>query len=173
MPRLTIIAGPNGAGKSTSSKSLLQERGIEAFDFDKEFYNTWRLFDFDPAVERGVRESIEEKYLEAKQNAIIHKNDFAFETNYHLPGVLETLADFKEAKFETELIFIALLSPDQAIERVKKRVAEKGHSVDKETITERFYSGLKILDQTFEDYQSFTLNLSLENDFHFKNYHQY
>jgi shikimate kinase len=78
LPRLSIIAGPNGAGKSTSSKSLLQDLGLEAFDFDKEFYNTWKLFSYDPAVENGVRESTEEKFLEAKQNAIVHQNDFAF-----------------------------------------------------------------------------------------------
>ncbi len=166
MPRLTIIAGPNGAGKSTISKSLLEEQGIEAFDFDKEFYNTWgNLFGFDPMVESGVRESIEIKFSEAKLNSLQEKRNFAFETNYHVPIVIDTLASFKAAKFETELIFIALLSPEQAIKRVKRRVAEKGHSVDRETIIERFYSGLNVLDETFDKYESFTLNLSLENDF--------
>jgi predicted ABC-type ATPase len=165
LPRLTIIAGPNGAGKSTSSKSLLKEQGIEAFDFDKEFYNSWKVFGYDPAVERGVRESAEKKFIEARAAAIQERKSFAFETNYHVPEVIKNVSEFRQNNFETELIFIALLSPDQAIERVKTRVAQKGHSVDSETIIERFYSGLKILDETFDHYESFTLNLSLENDF--------
>ena len=32
-----VIAGPNGAGKSTSSKRIVEEYGIEAFDWDKHF----------------------------------------------------------------------------------------------------------------------------------------
>jgi adenylate kinase family enzyme len=52
LPILTIIAGPNGAGKSTLSKGLLSDSGIEAFDFDKEFYAIWFEFGYDPAVEQ-------------------------------------------------------------------------------------------------------------------------
>jgi predicted ABC-type ATPase len=164
LPRLTIIAGPNGAGKSTFSESLLQEQGIEAFDFDKEFHATWKLFSYDPAVEHGVRESIGEKFDNAKQDAIIRKTNFAFETNYHIPTIREIVIEFKAAGFETELIFIALISPSHAIERVKNRVANKGHSVDIHTIRERFEKGLELLDNSFSDYDSFTLFMSKDMD---------
>jgi predicted ABC-type ATPase len=162
LPRLTIIAGPNGAGKSTSSKSLLQEQGIEAFDYDKEFYGTWKLFGYDPPVEQGVRESITEKFDNAIQNAIHQKTNFGFETNYHAPIITNILNRFKAAGFETELLFIALPSPEEAIKRVKKRVANGGHAVDPATIKERFEKGLELLNNTFKEYDSFTLFLSLE-----------
>jgi len=38
-PKLIIIAGPNGAGKSTVSNDIVAEFNINAFDFDKEYYN--------------------------------------------------------------------------------------------------------------------------------------
>ena len=164
MPRLTIIAGPNGAGKSTFSKKLLEEQGIEAFDFDKEFYNTWKRFDYDPAVERGVRESVADKFDEAKQNAIINRTNFAFETNYHIDTIIDTVTKFKAAGFETELLFIALLSADLAIERVKNRVLNNGHSVDIHTIRDRFEKGLELFNETIKEYGSVTLFLSKDMD---------
>lgn len=163
MPVLTIIAGPNGAGKSTHSKELLSDSGIEAFDFDKEFYSLWSEFSFDPGVEQGVYNRTQELYIERRENALVDGQDFAFETNYHTDDVLRVLDKFKEKNYRTELIFICLESPEAAIERVKDRVKKGGHSVDEGTIRSRFQRGLSLLDSTFDRYDLVTIYISGEN----------
>ena len=142
MPVLTIIAGPNGAGKSTHSKELLADFGIEAFDFDKEFYAIWSGFNFDPYVEQGAFERAQKLYLDRRSVALQKKQNFAFETNYHTSEIHSVVEMFKSNRYHTELVFICLKSPDIAIERVKDRVAKGGHSVDEVTIRKRFQDGL-------------------------------
>lgn len=163
MPTLTIIAGPNGAGKSTHSKELLSDTGIEAFDFDKEFYAVWSRFSFDPLVEQGAINRTHELYIERRDSALAERRDFAFETNYHTAEVLNVVNNFKASGYWVELIFVCLESPEMAMERVKDRVKKGGHSVDEGTIRSRFESGLKRLDNTFEQFDLVTIYLSIEN----------
>jgi predicted ABC-type ATPase len=91
LPYLTIIAGPNGAGKSTTSKLLLLDRGITAFDFDKEFYDEWERFSSDPILENRIREFTTNKFLELRQKALIDKANFSYETNLNTLEVIKTL----------------------------------------------------------------------------------
>ena len=160
MPVLTIIAGPNGAGKSTHSKDLLLHIGIEAFDFDKEFYSIWAQFGFDPMIEQGAFDKAEKLYFERKHEALQNNKDFAFETNYHTRQVLSILDDFRARGYYLELIFICLDSSEIAIERVKDRVAKGGHSVDEATIRERFSKGLQLLDESFHSFDTISIYLS-------------
>lgn len=157
MPFLTIVAGPNGAGKSTHSADLTKHRGVEAFDFDKEFYSIWRQFQFDPNVEAGAIARTQELYTERKSEALASGSNFAFETNFHTDEVLSVAETFKEREYTVELIFIFLETPETAIERVNERVAKGGHLVSEETIRERFRSGLTRLDNTFNRFDSLFL----------------
>lgn len=160
MPYLSIIAGPNGAGKSTMSQSLLLERNITAFDFDKEFDSIWKQFDYDDAILEGAWNSTSNKFLQLKEEALLKKQNFAYETNFHTQDVIKTVEEFKRNGFTIELIFLALPNVEMAIERVKDRVLKKGHGVSIETITERFKSGLEILDRNFQSFDIFTLVIS-------------
>lgn len=164
MPILTIIAGPNGAGKSTHSKELLTDFGIEAFDFDKEFYSIWSQFNFDPYIEEGAFERAQRLYTDKRSTAIQKKQNFAFETNFHTQQVLSVIEVFRSNHYHVELIFICLESPDFAIERVKDRVAKGGHSVDDVTIQQRFNDGLHMLDETFHLFDLVSIYLSRQND---------
>jgi predicted ABC-type ATPase len=161
---LYIIAGPNGAGKSTNSKALLGwfNFSLTAFDYDKELYATWKRFGFDPAVEEGVRDSVGRLFSDRKNSAIAGNADFAFETNYHDAVIQETVFLFREAGYQTVLLFLALPDEEIAIERVKRRVALGGHSVDEQTIRERYQRGLLHLDQTFDLFDQVYLLLSNE-----------
>jgi len=163
LPVLTIIAGPNGAGKSTHSKELLSESGIEAFDFDKEFYAIWGQFSFDPAIEQGAYNRAQERYLERRTEALDQDKSFAFETNYHTDDLLRVIDLFKSKGYRTELIFICLETPELAIERVKQRVLKGGHFVDEATIKTRFDSGLRLLDKTFQKFDLVTIYRSEQN----------
>ena len=163
MPTLTIIAEPNGAGKSTHSKELLGHLGIEAFDFDKEFYSIWASFDFDPLVEQGAFDRANELYLERRLFAIAQKQNFSFETNYHTKEIIEVINLFKSSDYRVELIFICLENVSLAIDRVKDRVAKGGHFVDELTIKERFEKGITHLDQTYDLFDMVSIYKSKTN----------
>ena len=160
MPVLTIIAGPNGAGKSTHSNDFIKEPGIESFDFDKEFYSIWSQFGFDPYIEQGAFDRAQNLYIERRTIALQQNQDFAFETNYHTREILSVIHLFKSNGYKIELIFICLENTNIAFERVKDRVAKGGHSVDEETIQERFKSGLTLLDESFQLYDMVSIYLS-------------
>lgn len=164
MPVLTIIAGPNGAGKSTHSKELLTPFGIDAFDFDKEFYSIWSQFSFDPYIEQSVFERAQKLYTDRRSAAIQQKQNFSFETNFHTDQIFPVIEAFRSNHYHIELIFICLESPEVAIYRVKDRVAKGGHSVDEITIRERFENGLNILDESFHLFDLVSIYLSKMKD---------
>jgi predicted ABC-type ATPase len=159
-----VIAGPNGAGKSTNSKVILDEEGITAFDYDIELFQLWSKFSFDPVVEDGIRESVNDKFLLLKEEALINKTSFAFETNYNQISSFDTVKQFGESGHKIILIFILLPNVGAAIERVKTRVANGGHSVSEPTIKERFANGLTQLDNTFVAFDEVYIYLSKEKE---------
>ncbi|MDW3209283.1 MAG: zeta toxin family protein [Reichenbachiella sp.] len=163
IPTLTVIAGPNGAGKSSHSKSLVADFGIEAFDFDKEFYSAWKKFGYDPVIEEGVKNSITEKFNQGLDFAFSKKNHFAFETNFNNPLVIDHVRRAKAEGLQTNLIYIGLSSPKQAEFRVNRRVQKKGHFVDVETIHERFYAGLDMLDNHYQEFDLISIYESQDN----------
>lgn len=163
MPVLTVIGGPNGAGKSTHSKELLEDYGIEAFDFDKSFYSIWSQFSFDPAIEQSAFDGALDLYVNQRASALTKNQNFAFETNYHTKDILPVVNLFKSKGYTVELIFIFLESTSIAIERVKDRVAKGGHPVDEETIIQRFNNGLTLINESFQVFDSVSLYLSEQN----------
>lgn len=160
MPVLIIIAGPNGAGKSTHSKDLISDFGIESFDFDKEFYSIWSQFSFDPSIEQGAFDRAQNLYLERRIKALQQNQNFAFESNYHTREIITVINLFRLNGYKIELIFICLEDVTTAIERVRERVAKGGHSVEEETIRERFINGLALLDESFHLFDSVSIYLS-------------
>jgi predicted ABC-type ATPase len=164
LPVLTIIAGPNGAGKSTHSKELLTDFGIEAFDFDKEFHAIWSEFNFDPYIEQGAFQRAQKSYTNRRAAALEKKQNFAFETNFHTADVLSVVEMFRSNRYHIELIFICLENPLVAVERVKDRVAKGGHSVDEDTIRNRFTAGLNMLEENFNAFDLVSIYLSKPND---------
>jgi predicted ABC-type ATPase len=164
LPVLTVIAGPNGAGKSTHSKELLADFGIEAFDFDKEFYAIWSEFNLDPFIEQGVFERAQKLYTDRRTVALQNKQNFAFETNYHTNEIFSVVELFRSRRYHLELIFICLESSEIAVERVKDRVAKGGHSVDETTIKKRFGDGLDLLDTSFPQFDLVSIYLSKQNN---------
>ncbi len=163
MPVLTVIGGPNGAGKSTHSKELLMHLGIEAFDFDKEFYSIWSRYGFDPHVEQGAFDQARDLYMDRRVSAIRQNQNFAFETNYHTKEILPVINLFRSNGYTTELVFICLKNTGTAIERVKDRVAKGGHPVGEETIKERFKDGLALFDESFHQFDVVSIYMSKQN----------
>lgn len=143
---------------------LLTHFGIEAFDFDKEFYSIWSQFSFDPYIEQGAFDRAQKLYIDRRTAAIQQKQNFAFETNFHTKQIFSVVDIFRSNGYHVELIFICLESPDIAIDRVKDRVAKGGHSVDEMTIRERFKNGLSLLDESFHQFDLVSIYLSKQKD---------
>lgn len=162
MPVLTIIAGPNGAGKSSNSKDLLAEWNIEAFDFDKAFYNFWSHVDFDPGVEEGAFDRALNHYDDLKTDALEKGRDFAFESNYHTRQIFSTLDQFKSKGYLLRLLFIFLDNVETAKDRVDDRFLKGGHWVDYDTVQYRFDRGLELLDESFDRYDEVYLFQSMD-----------
>lgn len=150
MPTLSIIAGPNGAGKSSLSAELYENTGVKPFDFDYEFLLRWSQFSFDPSLEQTIHLRTQEEYERRKTESLSNCTDFAFETNYHDESVLRTILEFRNKGHRIEVIFLFLSSPQEAVSRVNTRVLQGGHAVSIQTIHERFYMGLSLLDKTFD-----------------------
>lgn len=141
MPNLYIIAGCNGAGKTTASFTVLPEM----LDCD-EFINA-------DEIARGLsplnpnKAAIEAGRLMLARIArlISRRLDFAFETTLSSKSYVNTIKEAKIQGYKVTLIFFWLDSVELAIERVKARVIEGGHSIPTDVIRRRYHAGLKNL----------------------------
>lgn len=151
-PKFFIIAGPNGAGKSTSSKEMLKQYGIEAFDWDAEFYKLWSRFGYDPAVEKGVKDRTTELFNEHLDKALEEGKDVAYETNFHIDYHFEREGLAKQKGFETVLYFFFVESTDICNKRVRLRHDLGGHFVDEKTVVFRWNEGLSRLNKALSTF---------------------
>ena len=154
-PQLFVFAGPNGAGKSTLSEAFVSP-GTFVFDGDKEIMllkqkfpetDSSNIFD---AVNGHIFESLKEK-------AISVKSDFGFETNFRAKEVINSVDQFKQAGYQTRLIFIGLDSLEASIDRVNLRVKNGGHFVDIANITANYSKGMENLVKYYKDFDSVLL----------------
>jgi predicted ABC-type ATPase len=146
-PFFFIIAGPNGAGKSTSSTAILKRYGVKAFDWDAEFYSTWKRFGYDPAVENGVKDSTTEKFEEHLKKAFKEGIHVAYETNFHTDFHFKREELARKNGFETILIFFLVDNIITCNERVQERYDLGGHFVEPKTVKYRWEEGLKRLNK--------------------------
>ena len=160
-PKLIIIAGPNGAGKSTLSSDIVANYNLTPFDFDKEYYQIWAKYSYDPAVQRGCKEFVSEKFEELIKTAFNNSKSFCFETNYHTTDIIQYLDLADKFDFEKYIYFIGLKSVELCKERVQFRVDHKGHYVPNEEIEFRYRKGFEILDNSFNRYDKVIISESL------------
>ena len=138
---LYIIAGCNGAGKTTASFTILPEilnckefvnadeiaKGLSPFQPEKVAFESGRI------MLKRINELLESK------------DDFAFETTLSTKSYKQKVIEAQNKKYKVTLLFFWLETVELAIERVKTRVLEGGHNIDKETIKRRYYRGIKNL----------------------------
>ena len=68
---------------------------------------------------------------------------FSFETTASGTNYVKHLKQAKTQGYKIHLIFLWLSNPQQAVKRVAQRVQQGGHHVSEDTITRRYYSGIK------------------------------
>jgi len=114
-PQFFIIAGPNGAGKSTYGHQHVPE-GTHLFNGDEVYAELLRKYpDYDPVkLQGGVPYRLEKE----RGEAIALGRDFAFETNYSTDLATEIADTFRNAGYETNLVYFGLDNADAAGMRV-------------------------------------------------------
>ncbi len=135
--RIIIIAGPNGAGKTTFAREYLPKEGdcptfINA-DLIAEGLSPFRP---DVAAIRSGRVMLSE----IKRHVAAGRS-FAFETTLSGQAYVARIRRWRAEGYRVTLMFLALPTPEEAIERVRLRVSQGGHDVHEDVIRRRFASG--------------------------------
>lgn len=162
-PQFIVIGGPNGAGKSTTSKELLQQHNILAFDWDQRFHEKWNRFGFDPTIMEGVCEATNEEFNNHVLDAFSAKSSLAYETNFHSDFNFRLAKEAKSKGYQTVLYFLAMDKVETCIERVHERVLKGGHDVSRETIEYRFNAGFNMLNQAITHYDKIYIHDSSDS----------
>lgn len=157
MPVLTVIAGPNGAGKTRfssyfKSKGLISVTTLNIDEINKKVDETELSYDF-LRIEEQKRKQVNQIFLNEAKQAIKEKRDFCFESNLSSLYQISPVQLFDETGYQLNLIYIFLDSINKSTERVNKRSQqEKGHFVSNKLIEQNFHGGLKLLNDSFSDW---------------------
>lgn len=144
-PEFWIVAGPNGSGKSTL---------YESTDFETEGGSIWIInpdllsariaqierLDATYANIEAVRRI--ESWLEASIRA--HQT-IGVETVLSTDKYRRLVSAAKKLRFQINLIYVLLATPEMHVERVRLRVRKGGHNVPVEKILERRSRSLRQL----------------------------
>lgn len=138
---LYIISGCNGAGKTTASFTILPE----VLDC-KEFVNA-------DEIAKGLSPFQPEKVAFEAGRIMLHRINelleseevFAFETTLATKSYKSKITLAQEKGYKVILLFFWLQDVELAIERVKTRVIEGGHNIEKTVIKRRYINGIKNL----------------------------
>lgn len=138
---LYIIAGCNGAGKTTASFNILPEL-LNC----KEFVNADEIArGLSPFRPENVSLEAGRIMLTRIQELLKEKDDFAFETTLATKSFKNTIGTAQKLGYQVTLIFFWLDSEQLAIDRVKNRILEGGHSIPVDVIRRRYRAGLRNL----------------------------
>ena len=148
-PQFFILAGPNGAGKSTYGHEHVLE-GTHIFNGDLVYAELLQRYpDYDPEkLKGGVPSRLEKE----RDEAIAQRRDFAFESNYSNDLAIEITETFKNAGYETNLIYFGLDDVETAAIRVDTRVALGGHYISTEEIIFNYEEGIKRVKENMSRY---------------------
>ncbi|MEO1583731.1 MAG: zeta toxin family protein [Planctomycetota bacterium] len=137
-PSVVILAGPNGAGKTTASPFVIRDTlGIR--EFVNADHIAQGLAGFAPETTAIAAGRI---MLNRLHELGRNRRTFAFETTLATRSFAPWLRELRSTGYAVRLVFLALLTPEQAVERVRLRVSQGGHDVPEDVIRRRFYRGL-------------------------------
>ena len=134
MKTVYVIAGPNGSGKTTFAETYFTEQ-IECFNFINADLIAKGLSPLRPEnskIEAG-------RILFRKIDEFADRAEtFVFESTLSGIGHVRRITALRERGYRVVIFYLRLASPELAIERVKNRVAEGGHSIPKVDLRRRF-----------------------------------
>lgn len=138
LKEIVIIGGPNGAGKTTTAGILLPEFfGLHPFLNADEIARELCPEDVESAAFAAGRQMIE------MMRALVRDGQsFAFETTCSGRSYLPMLKECRAGGWRISLYYFWLLSPQNSVARVARRVSQGGHSIPADVIFRRFKTGL-------------------------------
>lgn len=141
MKNLYIIAGCNGAGKTTASYTVLPEMlGCREFVNADEIARGLSPFNPEGSAIQAGRLMIE-RVLQLMKDG----QDFAFETTLATRSYIKLIKKAQSVGYFVTLLFFSLPTPEQAVQRVARRVSQGGHNIPLDVIYRRYEAGLKNL----------------------------
>ena len=127
MPTLLVVAGPNGCGKSTLTRTTWFG-GVDIIDPDE----IARVVTAgDPG--RAAREA-----LRRRQAALGGGRTHLVESTLAGSGILRHMTTARRAGYRVVLHYVSVGSPDQALDRIRNRVALGGHDISEADARRRF-----------------------------------
>lgn len=136
-PEIVVFAGPNGSGKSTVTKlAKIIEPYINADDIRKSIHCS----DLEAA----------QKATTIREECVLQKKDFTFETVLSTRRNLDLLIKAKQAGYFIRCIYVLTVNPQINVFRVQQRVKNGGHSVPSEKIIARYAKALKLLPELIQ-----------------------
>lgn len=140
-PWLWLIAGPNGAGKTTLAKRvLIEDMAVDQFVNADEIARGLSPFRPETVAVRAGR-----LMLERIDDLVVSRTSFAIETTLASRRYLQLVNSLRSCGWRVGIVFVWLDSPERAIERVSRRVADGGHNVPEGDIRRRYRRGLENL----------------------------
>lgn len=140
-PSVVVLAGPNGAGKTTASPFVIRDTlGIN--EFVNADHIAQGLSGFAPETSAFAAGRI---MLERLHELGRLRRTFAFETTLATRSFAPWMKELKGSGYSVQLVFLALPSPELAIQRVRHRVSQGGHDVPPDVVRRRFQRGLRNL----------------------------
>ena len=147
MPSIIIIAGPNGAGKTTfGDEYVASENGKFEFVNADEIARS--------PDDRGIpaRSDIlaARKMLRRVDELVQANTDFVVETTLATLAYAQKIPTWRAKGYVVSLAYLRLRSAEEAIMRVRKRVAAGGHGIPEHTIHRRLGKSLKYLETIYK-----------------------
>ncbi|HWD29093.1 MAG TPA: zeta toxin family protein [Rhizomicrobium sp.] len=139
-PVLVIIAGPNGSGKTTLTRQL-EDDGLNFGEYINPDVIAETLDGTYPERVAKAQEIAEVR----RQDCIVRRADFSFETVMSHPSKVGLLSQAKEAGYAIVLFFVATESPELNVARVRQRVTFGGHDVPADRIVARYHRTMSLL----------------------------
>ena len=138
MKEIVLLGGPNGAGKTTAARVLLpQFMQLSEFLNADEIAREISPHDPESAALTAGRELI----LRLRSN-VREGRSFAIETTCAGKSYLRLLEECPTLGWRITLLYFWLPSPEAALERVRRRVREGGHSIPSDVIVRRYHAGI-------------------------------
>ena len=138
---LYIIAGCNGAGKTTASFTVLPEM-LDCREFVNADEIARGLSPFHP---EGVAIQAGRLMIERVIYLLKEGETFAFETTLSTRSYVKLIQQAQRRGYFVTLLFFSLATPEQAVQRVAKRVSQGGHNIPTDVVYRRFEGGLSNL----------------------------
>lgn len=132
MKTVYIVAGSNGAGKTTFAKEFITTANIPFLNADE------IAKELNPSDQEGGKLTAGRIFFARLDELIERDSSFVVESTLSGLYITNIINSLKQKGFKIVILYVFVLTPQAAIERVELRFQEGGHFVPKEDILRRY-----------------------------------